>query len=519
MTIELWTVVEFALSSDRDYANPLWDAVVQFRFTAPSGQVQVIDAFWDGGRTFRVRFAPTETGVWRWQSECSDMDNAGLHGQSGSFECVAYSGDNPLYRHGSLRVAFDRLHLEHADGTPFFWLSDTAWNGVLRAQAGDWTRYLQSRREQQFTAIQFVATQWRGSTTDPTGETAYTGADPIQINLEFFQRLDPKVAAINAHGMIAAPVMLWANQADDPGLALSEADAIRLARYQLARWGAYQVVWILGGDSNYDDNHIERWRHIGRAVFGDQHDRLVTMHPQGVNWTSARFRDEDWCDFIGYQSGHGDGDDWLRWHVDGPPAHDWQTEPVMPVINLEPNYEGHPSYHSDVTFTAYEVRRAAYWSLLRSPTAGVTLGLNPIWVWREDRGPAENHANLTDVQPWHAALETEAVTSMTALLHFFADLRWWALRPAPELLAEQPGTADLKQFVAAARTTDGAQAVIYMPVGNELYLNMDALPGDYAARWVNPRNGNRHMIEDVTAYMRPPTHQDWLLVLERDRMD
>ena len=49
--------------------------------------------------------------------------------------------------------------------------------------------------------------------------------------------MDRKVDAINAHGMIAVPVALWAFGPDDPGQALAEVDAVRLARYLLARWG------------------------------------------------------------------------------------------------------------------------------------------------------------------------------------------------------------------------------------------------------------------------------------------
>ena len=68
---------------------------------------------------------------------------------SGDFQCVPYSGDNPLYRFGPPRMSADRRHLVHAgrppegapaagastsgDGVPFFWLADTVWNGPLLA--------------------------------------------------------------------------------------------------------------------------------------------------------------------------------------------------------------------------------------------------------------------------------------------------------------------------------------------------------------------------------------------------
>ena len=57
-----------------------------------------------------------------------------------------------------------------------------------------------------------------------------------------------------------------------------------------------------------------RWKKIGRAVFGDRHERLVTMHPCGQSWVADEFRHEDWFDFIGYQKNRSDVR--RRWRVD-----------------------------------------------------------------------------------------------------------------------------------------------------------------------------------------------------------
>ena len=37
--------------------------------------------------------------------------------------------ENPFTKHGKLRVAKSGTHLEHKNGTPFFFLADTAWTG------------------------------------------------------------------------------------------------------------------------------------------------------------------------------------------------------------------------------------------------------------------------------------------------------------------------------------------------------------------------------------------------------
>jgi len=511
--VSKWNVFEARMESAHDYDNSFWDVTVQVHLTAPSGRQCTVDAFWDGARTWRVRFCPDETGEWQWKSESGE---AGLNGQQGSFYCVPYTGDNLLYQHGPPRLSDNRRYFVHADGSPFFWLSDTAWNGVLRSKEEDWNRYLQTRQQQGFTAIQFVSTPWRAYSQGPHGERAFTGTERIRIHPEFFQRLDPKVAAINEHGLVAAPVMLWAFGKEDPGQALSEGDAIRLARYLVARWGAHQVVWILAGDGDYQGERSERWKCIGEAAFGDRHDRPVTMHPRGQQWVGDEFRGEAWFDFIGYQSGHGDSPDHLRWLVMGPPAKEWDKEPPLPVVNLEPNYETHPAYHSKRRFTDFEVRRAAYWSLLVAPSAGVTFGHNAIWVWAEEPEVPEGHPRIGTVAPWREGLDTPGVRSMGCLRRFFDPLPWWSLRPAPELLAEQPGEGNPQCFVAAARTEGGELAVVYLSQGGDLPLRLESLKRPAVARWFNPRTGewtDGGTVEEALPILTAPDSNDWGLCI------
>ena len=46
-----------------------------------------------------------------------------------------YSGPpNPLFNHGILRPSSGGRYLEHADGTPFYWLGDTHWSGFSTAE-------------------------------------------------------------------------------------------------------------------------------------------------------------------------------------------------------------------------------------------------------------------------------------------------------------------------------------------------------------------------------------------------
>jgi hypothetical protein len=455
-----------------------------------------------------VRFSPDTLGDWKWKSKCSDASNTGLHGRQGSFECAPYKGKNALLTRGPLKLSPNRRYLIRSDGTPFFWLADTAWNGVLKSKPEHWDTYLNTRRSQGFTAVQFVSTQWRTFVS----ELAYTGKEEIRIRPEFFQRLDPRVEAINDHGLVAAPVMLWAVGRGDPGHELSEEDAILLGRYMVARWGAYNVFWILAGDGVYLDKRAERWRRIGRAVFGDQPNRPATMHPTGRQWVVEEFGKEPWYSMIGYQSAHREKD--VAWLVQGPPLTNWKKPPTLPIVNLEPNYEGILAYDTKRPIDALAVRRALYRSLLLSPTAGVTYGHHGIWSWAEKPEVPLSHEKTGIAIPWDQAVKSEGAKSVKNLARLFASVKWWTLAPDPSLVANQP--TDPMAFVPASRNEDGSLALLYLPQGGEIELNTANLKRDARLRWFNPSSGRYFpagKVDSGSMKMQSPGDGDWLLVI------
>lgn len=516
-----WTRFETHFQSRERYQNPLQEMRVFVDFFGPGESKQTVLAFWDGENAWRVRFSPDRTGRWHFQTR-SVPEDVGLHNQTGAFVCVPYRGENPLYRRGPLRLSDNRRYLVHADGTPFFWLGDTAWNGALLSRPEDWELYLKDRVKKSFTAIQFVTTQWRAALADRQGEVAFTGREEIAINPAFYQRLDQRVDAINDHGLVAAPVLLWSccpsNPGPSPGLTLAEEQLKVLAEYMVARYGAHQLIWILGGDGDYRGEKAEPWKRIGRAVFDSGHGlgHPVTLHPGGRHFVADGFRSERWFTFNGYQSGHGDDDRTFRWLLFGPPSENWKKDPPHPDINLEPNYEGHRGYVLKVTFDDRAVRRAAYWSLLIAPPAGVSYGAHGIWPWNEEAQVPLNHPNAGVAPPWREALNAPGSTSMKHLAALFSSLEWWKLRPAQEMLAEPPGQKDLQRFVVVARAEDRSWSLVYTPSGDRIMLLLGRRPD--RSRWFNPRSGEwseaQGEFTTLTATYTPPDDQDWVLLLQ-----
>ena len=488
---------------------------VTVRLTTPSGAVHEQPAFWDGGRVWRVRFMPDEEGTWSYQVG-APAGVPGLSGRQGQFTVRKDEGSNNRFlRHGPVQVSRNGRYLVHSDGTPFFWLSDTAWNGALKSTEEGWESYLLDRKGKQFTGIQFVTTQWRAARANAEDEVAYTGYEDITINPDFFDRLDQRISTVNETGLLAVPVLLWAlgEQKEVPGK-LPEDQAVRLARYLVARYGAHHVVWFLAGDENYAGERGERWKRIGRAVFGEGEHAPVTLHPQGMQWHFDTFLEEDWLDLLIYQSGHGDSPETLEWIHSGPPSTEWKQEPARPVINSEPPYEDHIAYQSGEPHPAYNVRRAVYWSLLNAPTAGVSYGAHGIWSWETEPNEPLNHEGSGVAQPWFEAIDLPGGSDMEHVAELFTSVDWWTLRPDEEdLLVRQPGGDDPARYVAAARSEEGDLAVLYLPVGGSVTLNTDLLDAGLQAEWFNPRTGERQPAGEgeVQRTFSAPSSEDWVL--------
>lgn len=522
--VPIWTRFETSFQSDRGYENPLQQIELQARFVSPSGKEQTVLGFWDGGQTWRVRFSPNELGEWKYSTAANETSDKGLHGKSGKFECAAYKGDNPLYQHGAIRLSPDRYYLIRADGMPFFWLADTVWNGALKAAESDWKTFLAERRSKRFTAIQFVVTQWRAGPTDREGQVAFTGKEKIAVQPAFFQRMDRYFDQVNEAGLVGLPVLLWAIKGDiNPGWSLPEDQAALLVRYMVARYGAHQVIWILGGDGNYtSEEAAKRWHAIGREGLKFNSDRLTTMHCGGMQWPWDGFRNEKWLDILIYQSGHGNNDASRKWNCVGPPAAKWRDEPHRPVINSEPNYEGHMSYQERKPFQDYHVRRAAYWSILASPTAGLTYGVHGVWSWEEKPAVPLAHAGTGEARPWNEAMQFPGSDQMKIMRDLLDRLPWWELRPADEIVVDRLDDPTFLHYIKAAKTESGDWAIVYLPDNDGVTIDVKAFGGPIEGVYFDPRTGKYSKTIEVPP--DSPKHQfavpgpgDWVLVLHKKR--
>src|SRR5258708_5150916 len=83
-----WRVVEISFISIKSYAQPFEDIELNANFTGPDGKTITRPAFWDGGNTWKIRFAPTAVGIWTMVTTCSDPANKKLQGVTQTIQCV-----------------------------------------------------------------------------------------------------------------------------------------------------------------------------------------------------------------------------------------------------------------------------------------------------------------------------------------------------------------------------------------------------------------------------------------------
>ena len=434
--------VEIEFTARRDHPDPFNTVTLDVEFQRPDGRTLRVPAFWAGGRSWKVRYASAERGEHRYLTQCDDPTDPGLHGGAGQVEVVAYEGTNPLYRHGPIRVAEDRRHLAHADGTPFFWLGDTWWMGLCdRLRWPDeFARLTADRAAKGFNVVQLVAGLYPDMPPfDPRGanEAGFPWErDYARIRPEFFDAVDRRLQHLVDAGITPCVVGMWGYYLPWMG----QDRAQRHWRYLIARYGAMPVVWCVAGEANlpwylsfgfpFDDrDQVRGWTRVMAYVRAtDPFHRLVTIHPTAIQRYTARHATDDAAllDFDMLQTPHGQREAaviTLRAARDS-----YAATPVLPVVN------GEASFERLMDRLPTEWTRSMFWICLTSGSAGHTYGANGVWQCNRPGQPhgnsptGGNYGTIT----WAEAMNLPGSGQVGMGKRFLERFAWDRLAPHPE---------------------------------------------------------------------------------------
>ena len=495
-----WGRFEQSFKSSIHYDAPFQQCTLKVSFISPDGETNEVYGFWDGGKVWRVRFSPDQPGRWTYRTSCSDLANQRLNDQTGEFLCTSPTGQSSFAHHGPVRLTRDRRHFEHADGSPFFWLADVAWNAPRLSSSRDWITYTQVRAGQNFSAVQWAAAPG----TDSKNHSAFSGQNRITVDPEYFRALDEKVEMMNRAGLLSVIAPLWGNggAAND----LPEDQTTLLVRYMTARWGAYDVVWLL----TTDENGSARSLRIGRTIFSGMQHAPVIVFPGAVASGFDEFQNEDWVDAFGFGLGQNMNNDSLEWLVAGPLRREWTKDPVRPLINVLPPLENGIAAQGQERIMADDVRRMAWWSLLLTPPVGVSYGAQDVATW--------NVLKQSNLPTWQLSLFLPGAKQMSQIAEFFTSTDYQALHPAPRSVASQPGRSAPSRYIATAETDAKNLSVTYIPEDRTLELYLNALPTSPGIQWLNPRTGQRSpavaVVGTSTCQLPTPAAGDWVLEMK-----
>jgi hypothetical protein len=524
-------VSEWRYRSSQTYADPFNEIELDGLIDGPGGQSWRVPAYWAGGSEWRLRFAPPLPGKYKITTACTDTANAGLHGRQAHLEARPYAGSNPLLVHGPLRVAATRRTLEHADGTPFFWLGDTWWMGLC--QRLTWPEDFQSltadRVAKGFSLVQIVAGLYPDMPGfDPRGanEAGFPWeADYARINPAYFDRADPRIGWLARAGLVPCVVGSWGYYLPVLGLRKIK----QHWRNLIARWGAYPLVWCLAGegaspyylspDKEADKQvQISGWIEVARYIRQvDPYQRLLTLH--AAQEICDRVQAERLLDANLIEPAHG-GQEILVSSValiQREVAH----QPPMPALIAEVSYEGILHY------SGAEVQRFAFWSAMLCGAAGHTYGANGLWQMntREQPFGASPWGGTWGNMPWDEAARLPGSAQLGLARRLLERYQWWRFEPHQDWVCP-PGTPEHFKWPFAAGIP-GQVRVIYLYWPNfETYRPavQRIEPGlAYTAFYWDPRTGAEHRLgtvhpdaEGAWAIPMQPELTDWVLVLERD---
>jgi hypothetical protein len=261
-----------------------------------------VPLFWDGERTWKLRVVGRVGGTYSYTLHCIPT-SLSIHGQKGTFVVngTTYSswtgGEGFVRRRGA--------YLTRDNGNTFLYLADTQWrmdssspfSTTIGINYAKWKKIIDDRATRRFTVIQmslhpdYLAgrTLTNSTGTDvnqiPFGPSCTGALTNCKINPSYFQALDERVEYVVSKGLVLSVAFGWGSEfftsTHGFGGSGGVAAAQRYARYVMARYAAYNVIWMtLGEYQEIRDSNMTKFASFidyVRAI--DPHNHLVTGHP------------------------------------------------------------------------------------------------------------------------------------------------------------------------------------------------------------------------------------------------
>ena len=492
-----WEEISLSFSSEFEYHNPYMDVEMHAVFIHDNGTTLVRPAFWDGGNTWKIRFAsPLDEGNWRYTTYCSDQNNTGLHNQKAVIEATGYEGNNNLIKNGFLKMSPGHRNIIHANGHPFVLAADTPWALPFRGTIETVGIYAADRQEKGFNAALLMSLMPDREVEGPRDRESVGGFDVAfedlpeghitRMNISYFQYLDKLIDILIDHGIVPVYQPVFHGWGWKGGNALGrDMDPVEYAgycRYLVARYGARPSIWLVCGDG-YGNNpgvkeggeEIGKWDAY-RHPAGLHYNPFDFWCPEGWGGTecfheNSVHQDAWWLDFQWCQTGH-EGE-----HLPEKVYRMYYNEPVKGVANGESSYEAMGEDQEKAA--GWWQGHQAWLQFTSGGTMGHVYGAGALWNWKlfPDEPGWTVWADGNDLS-WKEALDLEGANYVGIFGRILRnyDITDIQLRhdlAGGELMLARPGEL----------------YICYLPEGGP--VSVEGVGPDLPYRWYDPKSGER----------------------------
>jgi hypothetical protein len=428
---------------------------------------------------------------------------------------AGHTGPSADLTKGRLQISPNGRFLQYANGDPFFYLGETAWELFHRLSFEEAEKFLENRRQKGFTVIQAVILAELDGLKTPSvnGELPLLDLDPTRPNEKYFLFVDSVIKLAAIKGLFIGLLPTWGDKVDrqwgEGPVIFDEQNASLYGKWVGNRYKDFpNIIWIMGGDRGCKGNETV-WEALAEGIRSADGNHLMTFHPTGSRSSSECFHEAGWLDFNMHQSGHSD-----RFIPNyNQILADYARNPAKPCMDGEPIYEAHPFNWNPKYGISNEddVRRAAYWALF-SGAHGHTYGCHCIWQFYSEKVAPINSPPLY----WSDAMDLPGAFDMLHLRRLMESRPMLERRPDQSIL--HSGSAGTSDHIAA--TQGDGYAFVYLPSNQEVTIDLSRIPGNhFNAWWFNPRNGEATFFREVEGEGResfrvPVSGIDWVLVID-----
>ena len=527
-TTDAWVAVEIEFRAKKEVKD-FNDAVLDVTFTnRETGTQIVMPGFWDGGISWKVRFAPTEHGIWDYVTATSGETDLGINGKTGTVAANNYKGDLDIYKHGFVKTQPNVRYFTYADGTPFFYLGDTHWNMPTEEydSAGNRAGNIQTDSHFKYIVDRRAAQGFTVYQSEPIGASYnVTDGKISKADIIGFKKMDLYFQYIAKKGLVHANAeLIFPSSATQSGFA-NNVEA--LTRYWVARYGAYPVMWTLGQEVDDAKNQaagtLQVYQRMCMQIYKvDPYHSPISAHQ--LNGASVTV---DGFVFIrGIDGGYGGydptqnkftaytrassfkdvlGHSWWanQWRpvVDqqynfGIPKDYWENGQNKPIVNYEARY--HFLYGGDFCM------RAQAWIAYLTGHVGHGYGGADMWLYQGtysfDSEAFDGVENISIEKKkttyWSDLIDANISNELIYLRGFMESVGWYELTPDFDYGKAFKKSESKEGYYACANNKDEVYVVyLYNRTTDSAgsLVNMDK-NATYTAQWFDTRTGRYTLI-------------------------